>query len=152
MFADSCDLFIQINQLLISQFTFPRSKSPFPAAHAVWTNDIRFEGQHFFTLSHNFKIWKPLLAFFPYNPPPLHIDLGVHSPFYPIRKVGGPSSSLNKDPHTITSCCDSWWSFVGFNNMCTMGIGCPNRHHITIKGTIMCCYYSAHILQKVSAP
>jgi hypothetical protein len=41
---------------------------------------------------------------------PIHLDLGVHSPFYSIRKVAGPSLSLNKDPHEIRAGYDSWWS------------------------------------------
>jgi hypothetical protein len=36
-----------------------------------------------------------------------------------LRKVGGPSLSLNKDPHAITAGCDSWWSLQGFYNLST---------------------------------
>ena len=36
-----------------------------------------------------------------------------------LRKVGGPSLSLNKDPHAITAGFDSWWSLQGFYNLST---------------------------------
>ena len=85
---------------------------------AVWTNVIRFEGQHSFN-SHGMPLMecqglKALLVICFSFINALHLDLGVHSPSCSIRKVGGPSSSLNKDPHVITAGCDSWWSLWCF--------------------------------------
>ena len=88
---------------------------------------MRFEGRHTFTLSLMPRLENPACGFFSFlNPLPL--DLGVHSPSCSIRKVGGPSSSLNKDPPAIIVGCESWWSFWGFYNLgTTRGPGCSTR-------------------------
>ena len=112
---------VKLHQLLTAQVTFPRSErslSRCSVLPAVWTNAMRFEGRHTFTLSLMPRLENPACGFFSFlNPLPL--DLGVHSPSCSIRKVGGPSLSLNKDPHVTTSGCDSWWSLWGFYNLGT---------------------------------
>lgn len=97
---------VKLHQLLTAQVTFPRSERSLSSCTVLPPLSEQ-------TLSGvKDSIPSPSCAM-PRLENPLHLDLGVHSPSFSIRKAGGPSSSLNKDPHAITTGCDSWWS-LGF--------------------------------------
>ena len=101
-----------------SKFLPPGQKGPFPAGAPL--SEQRSSGlkDGIPSPSHGMpRLRNPTCGFFLYK----HSSLrpGVYSPSCSIRKVSGPSSSLNKDPHVISEGCDSWWSLPSFYNLGT---------------------------------